>query len=608
MTNSLLTLFMPPEGHFGDFGMLCGYSAAPDVLDRLRRTFRPGPPARPVLATFIHPRTDGVSTVPGVAWMPMRVQDRGYDLLHAKVAVLGFRADEGDGYTVRLIVTTANWTSAALTDSIDLFWSIDVAVGDDADAPDPVDCADLRAALSLFDWLRERADCGLMDREYDGARPDAPLLNAIGALPKERATPRLIDSRKSSLKSQIVTRFGDYNRKTRLIIGSGFFEGDPKAGKSVCEKLRAEFQDKAKLNADAQVDLILNPRACQGIARIAEHLRDDGWQLRAPVSAHPAQTSLHAKFILLGHEGRNREVRGRVYLGSGNMTGPGLMKRAGKNGNLEAGVILDLKELGETILWKGKAHGLQRYLPVSESELDTVADLEGGADFERPEEPDEQPEAAYLIWEDGMLSAPDGTTSIAVLRADGETSATTPCDWPAPPPRTVTTVQGGWQLPVVANGVMVAPPQPPMTVEDVLATLGTFPVPAPQDEAGDGTAEEEPTLADIPGGPASPEAQYPIRRMMHLLSRLCEAQADVHPRDWQRWCRELGDTLCALVKTEEKMIGFFHTERANPLGCLKEKRMMPDGVDSDLLERALERIAKAWGIEAADCLWQGTTP
>ena len=42
MTNSLITLFMPPEGHFGDFGMMCGYSASPDVLDRLRRVFRPG--------------------------------------------------------------------------------------------------------------------------------------------------------------------------------------------------------------------------------------------------------------------------------------------------------------------------------------------------------------------------------------------------------------------------------------------------------------------------------------------------------------------------------------------------------------------------------------
>ena len=609
MTNSLLTLFMPPEEHFGDFGLLCGYSTAPDVLDRLRRVFRPGTPARPVLATFIHPRTDGVSTVPGVAWMPMKLIERGYDLLHAKVAVLGFRADEGNGYTVRLIVTTANWTSAALTDSIDLFWSIDVAVGGYEDTADPVDCADLRAALSLFDWLRERADCGLIERDYDGAQPDALLRETIGALPKKRAKSRLIDSRTHSLKAQIVERFGDYHRKTRLIVGSGFFEGKPTAGKSVCETLRAEFQDKAKLNADAQLDLILNPRACQGIAGIAQHLRDDGWRLCAPVSAHHgAGAGLHAKFILLGHTGRKGEVCGQVYLGSGNMTGPGLLKSARKGGNLEAGVVLDLKELGETILWKGKNHGLQRYLPVGKTELDGVADLEGGADFKRPEEPEEQPEAAYLIWENGRLSAPDGITSIAVMHKEDGGSATTPCYWLGPPPRTVTTVKGGWQLPVVANGVMVAPPQQPMTVEDVLATLGTFPVPAPQDEAGDGSLEEDPAMIDTQGGPPPSATQYPIRRMMHLLSRLTEAQADVHPRDWQRWCRELGDTLCALVKNENKMICFFREERANPLGCLKERRMMPEGVDVDLLEQALARIAEAWGIEGADCLWQGTTP
>ena len=616
MTHSLLTLFMPPEGYFGDFGMLCGYSAVPDVLDRMRRVFRPGAPARPVLATFIHPRIDAVSAVPGVAWMPMRVRDRGYALLHAKVVVLGFQANEDDGYMVRLIVTTANWTSAALTDSIDLFWSINVAVGGDAKKPSPFDCADLRAALSLFDWLRERADCGLMDREYDGAQPDAMLRDFIKALPVSGAKPRLIDSRKSSLKSQIVERFGDYHRKTRLIIGSGFFEGNPAAGKSVCEKLRAEFQDKAKLNADAQVDLILNPQACQGIAGIAEHLRDDGWRLRVPVSVHHgAEASLHAKFILLGHEDKNRKMRGQVYLGSGNMTGPGLMQAAGKGskkkdkgGNLEAGVILDLKELGVASPWKNKTNGLHRYLPIGGSELDEVADLKGGADFERPEEPEEQPKAAYLIWEDDRLSAPDGTTSIAVLHADGDTFATTPCDWPAPPPRTVTTVRGGWQLPVVANGVMVAPPQQPMTIEDVLAALGTFPVPALQDEIGDGTAEDDPTLADIPGGPAPPEARYAIRRMMHLLSRLSEAQADVHPRDWQRWCRELSDALCALVKQEHEMIAFFRNERANPLGCLKERRMIPQGVEINLLERALGRIAEAWEIEGTECLWQRATP
>jgi hypothetical protein len=105
MSRSLLTLFAPPEGYIGDFGMLCGFTASRDVLDRIARTFS-GDGSRPRLAAFIHPTAAAVTDVPGVAWMHFRPRPP-FRILHAKVALLGFRAP--DGYCLLRGFSTGNW-------------------------------------------------------------------------------------------------------------------------------------------------------------------------------------------------------------------------------------------------------------------------------------------------------------------------------------------------------------------------------------------------------------------------------------------------------------------------------------------------------------------
>ena len=71
MQTSLLSLFVPPKGYFGDFGLFCGYTASGPVLERIRRTFS-AETARPVLAAFLHPTTAAVTNVPGLAWIWMQ--------------------------------------------------------------------------------------------------------------------------------------------------------------------------------------------------------------------------------------------------------------------------------------------------------------------------------------------------------------------------------------------------------------------------------------------------------------------------------------------------------------------------------------------------------
>lgn len=596
---SLLTLFMPPKDYSGDFGMFCGFTATRPVLDRIKRSFS-AEMSRPMLAAFIHPTTAAVNDVPGLAWIWMNTveRQRGYRLLHAKVALLGFRAKTGDGYVIRLAVTTGNWTSDPLSDSIDLFWSVDIdTVNPD---PDPQACADLRAAWEMFGWLRERGDCSLIDRKYDGHLPDKLLREKLERLPASNNTPRFIDSRQDALMPQVVERLASDRRRDRLIVGSGYFESAGNTADTVPERLRRELVRKAKLKKDARHELVLNLAACQGLAGNAERLAQEGWEFRRPVSVdHRDDAKLHAKFVLLASGDGNDPCEGRLYLGSGNMTARGFEEAAQGGGNLEAGIVLSLPK---GIQWRGNgSNGIHRYLPIGGGAAITPTDMQAGADFERPEEPQELPEVAFLLWAEGLLIAPD-KTDIEVLGPEGH-PISTPCAWPGEAPAFVTLVKSCWRVPVVANDALVVPRPRDMTVEDVLAGLGSFPEPVERDMSGDGEAGAEAEIEESNQRPKTEAANYALRRMMELLVRLSEVQSRIDRRDWPRWCRELRDNLTAITEQEQPMLGFFREAGTNPLPALLGRRMLPKGGDRSALDQALRQVAEHWGLSGFPSLW-----
>ncbi|WIJ25791.1 hypothetical protein [Devosia sp. RR2S18] len=590
MHTTLYTLFMPPKDCFGDFGFLCGFTATRQILNQIKRTFN-GDVTRPSIAAFIHPSLDVVSDIPGLAWMWMRLKDRGYNLLHAKVGLMGFRRKEGSGYVIRLAVSTGNWTQDPLTDSIDLFWSIDV----DVDNPNSQECADVQAAWAMFVWLRKKADCSLIERDYDGHRPDSHLSAAVDQLPRSDLRPRFIDSREQALFPQVVERLGRRKKANRLIVGSGYFEaaGDGDAG--LVERMRQTLVQNNALTRNAQLDLFLNPQSCQGLAERAEALIRCGWALRRPYSAlHGEDGRLHAKFVLLA--GGSEDAEGRLYLGSGNLSRVGFETAASGGGNIEAGVIVDLPS---ALPWRGKK-GLSSLLPVQFNEVVSLTSLQSGGDFIAPEEPLSHPPVSWLIWDDEVLSAPEGV-SISVIGQDNQVRLT-PCEWPAPAPAIVTLSAHGWRLPVIADGVLVVPRSPDMTVEDILAGLGSFPEAADLDGPEDGPEGGE-AIASESDRVDAPTATYAIRRMMGLLVRLGEIQADVDPRDWQRWCRELRQNLSAIAKQETEMLSFFRSAGANPLPVLADPRMCPVDADIKLLNDALVAVAGNWGLEGYPSLW-----
>ena len=128
---SLIAHFDAPEGYLGLFGWLCGYSADADFLDEAATRFTgqnassrasQGRLALPLMLD----RHNRQITVPGVAHLPV-LSDAPFSLLHAKVALLGFRKeDDPEEWHLRLLVSTGNWTRQTLEQSLDLIWRLDL--------------------------------------------------------------------------------------------------------------------------------------------------------------------------------------------------------------------------------------------------------------------------------------------------------------------------------------------------------------------------------------------------------------------------------------------------------------------------------------------------
>jgi hypothetical protein len=419
-------------------------------------------------------------------------------------------------------------------------------------------------------------------------------------LPVSDLRPRFIDSRTEALMPQVVDRLKSKRQCNRLIIGAGFYESSGN-GETVPERLRRILVERSLLESATGAELVVNPDACQGLAQAAERLVGTGWRLRRPASAlHGGiDTKLHAKFVLLASGWGNEPCTGRLYLGSGNMTPPGFERAASAGGNLEAGVVI---ELPPGLQWRRDGrNGIHRRLPIGGTDDIVLSDLQGGPDFERPDEPETLPEVAWLTWQNGILGAPENH-AVEVIGAEGM-QETTPCPWPGDPPAFVTLARGGWLVPVVADGVLVVPRPRDLTVEDILAGMAGFPEPVERDAPDDGEPGAEPDLGGPEARPATQPTTYAIRRMMGLLVPLTEVQTKVDARDWPRWCRELRENLCAVVGPEAPMLDFFRQAGVNPLPALLDKKFLPDGADPDFLSGALDEIANRWDLAALPSLW-----
>jgi len=374
---SLAQHFDASDDFVGCFGWLCGFSADVGFLDDaverfVRRTHaQRAYEGRIALALMLDPSNPQIrpKEVPGVVHLPINGAQP-FKLLHAKVALLGFRhTSDGQKWHLRLLVSTGNWTRATLQDSLDLAWRVDLSDQDLKERDDRVSqaCADVTAAWGMLDWLRGYFDT----RVLHATPPDRPesdshvasrrietWINAVSNIGK-RIAPRFCDNRGASLLAQLpalVRRHGAPSARNYIAMGSGFYESSDGSDKipSVLKRIVDSLQDAQLLTRQPEIDVFVNPMACQGVATSVLAINKAGWKVRdagKPAYFMAAPRSLHAKFIFSAsyRDNSDRCNGAWLYLGSGNLTGPGFANQmASQSGNLEAGVVCAL----DTLRWR----------------------------------------------------------------------------------------------------------------------------------------------------------------------------------------------------------------------------------------------------------------
>ena len=642
---SLAQHFDAPEDYIGHFGWLCGYSADALFLDDATERFtrlthsQRAHQGRIALAALLDPGNPHISLpdAPGVAHLPiMDYAKKPFRLLHAKVALLGFRHQENHcQWRLRLLVSTGNWTRQTLEESLDLVWRIDIASGSlsHPDVDIQQNCADINAAWKLLEWILQLFDVRLLNASAHGHLSETIVaqqqvrqwINACSK--KAHGQPRFFDNRSKSLLSQLAEKIkscGDVKRNY-LAIGSGFYEtsDDPKKPPEVPLAILKTLRDKSLLIGKPKVDLYVNPNACQAIATSLKPLQDRGITVRPAVVptivfGKGAQRSLHAKFLFSANSRDNSDActSSWVYLGSGNLTNPGFAnKMSSAAGNLEAGVVFSPNSL----CWQNKTSPenlvVTSLLPIQRGgdEISDVSKLNAGPGMEQQDAIYVAPPVTWLVWHEAdrvreLRTDDSRVADVEVLDSAGVVCSRTKSgfQWCEARPREV---RIRWKaddqhldarIPIVDQyGRIAATELLAIDIDEAWWQLADFPMPPDDDDGNDGGDENE--GKNNKKGRSGPIASYPIRQMMDLIESIAAKQTEINEIDWALWCNRLEQTLgqagdCAPVK-------YFRDElKLNPLSPLRHQSFRPSFADTSdsepgkLYDYMLLRIEDSWKV------------
>ncbi|MCY0854023.1 hypothetical protein [Cupriavidus sp. D39] len=649
--------FEAPEDHFGCFGWICGYSADAEFLNTAAELFTRQTQAQraslgnTTLALMLDPGNPAISFIdtPGVAHLPIRtLADKPFALLHAKVALLGFRhQSDAACWTARLIVSTGNWTRQTMEESLDLAWCIDVRSDQleaaDTNGTDDTDiqqrCADVKAAHTLLSSLAQTFDTRILQARAHAHPSDTAIamsrLDAWLSLCAKHAgkiPPRFFDNQRKSLLSQLgakIRNTGAAVQRNSLAMGSGYYEtaATPGHAPTVLTDIVALLQAEGLLTGSPWLDVFVNADACQAVAQSVEALTKEGFKVRAAgqpkaIFGAKSQRTLHAKFLFSANYRRdsNNCSSAWLYLGSGNLTKPGFTAAMRpRAGNLEAGVVF----APQPLLWDD-LHGSHReqavtnVLPVQwESELKADAELTPGGDM--PDRSDQYiaPPAAWLLWNEvdtaaGLLTSDHGTADFDVLDPTSNACAKAADGflWPDSRPRQVTVrwTDGGQartaEVPVVDPfGRIAATALPQLDLTEAWWQLASFPM--PPDNEGDASADDGQEAGNArrrtPSSTRPSVASYPVRDMMQLIEQLAARQTLIDESDWAAWCCRLEQTL--MRAAESHALQVFRELALNPLSPLKAAPFRPDFAElvdtpaGQVYEAVLTRIEQAWQVD-----------
>ncbi|MCS3507482.1 hypothetical protein [Achromobacter sp. JUb104] len=651
MTPSLLHFFDAPDDYDGLFGWICGYSADALFLDEAAERFTRRIHAQRAkageisLGLILDPQHEALSLldVPGVAHLPLRrANEQPFKLMHAKVALLGFRKASADSWRLRLIVSTGNWTQQTVEESLDLAWSIELSSEDlDTDARDlSLRCADIKASWEMLDWLASHFDLRIFDAMSENpcaADRVARFSEWVGQCASRAAgqEPRFFDNRSRGLLEQLPERITQHAGKVRrnyLAMASGFFEDLPQAGAdsapgrvpTVLARIEDTLRSHDMLTRNALVEVYVNPESCQAVAVCLEAMAERSWFVLAPglpehIFGPDAHRTLHAKFLLGGNDVGNACTSGWLYLGSGNLTNPGFIQRAARtSGNLEAGVVFSLPRTPWLPSRDLTVPALTVLLPIQANGIPLTVNERLMAGDPMPEHNDVFLAApvAYLQWQPtlggGLLRAPGGSTAdVEVLGPDEAACVRMGLDWvwPGEAPRQVRLRWGApahqeRQVPVIDEyGRIAATELPELELQELAAQLLGFPAIDTGDGDGDGDDDDtdasgKKTQSRGAGGSSQTAA---IRTMMMQIELIAQKQVQVTYADWTAWCHRLEQTLCQARGSA--VLADFKQLKIDPLSCLRQAAFRPDYARdasdpySRRYEEALQRVAESWDVQ-----------
>ncbi|MDP2323218.1 MAG: hypothetical protein Q8N51_04220 [Gammaproteobacteria bacterium] len=623
---TLLDIFVPPEGMVGHSAALVAMTGAEDFLeDAVQRFTGLRPRQRAELGNVLvflmldgHASTSRQEVfppgrIPGLHEFQPREVEPG-SLLHAKVALLAFAPNRtGSPVHLRLAVLTANYTYTSARQQLELVWVVDLPL--DGSAP-VEDRADVAAAGAFVETLlsrrfhRDEQTLPLKDHKLT-ARLDT-LLAAASSLAPANRKPRFIHSLNRPLYDQIRERFRNAIDKPRnlLLCGSGFYEEPTK--KASKPAVFSKLEDLGVFTANVRRVAVVEPCEAGAVAMWAKGGETDGWEVVRSFDALDQNRRLHAKFVYVGYYRDGYVSNGWLYLGSGNLSRRGILTHGAMDeGNVETGMVFAVNE-------RLDCETIKRQLFWSD-ESETVGD-EDWAVGQVGDAPDAQPilEAPPILsatieiapsrrlrlhWRDDFSAESlvriswtgrdwiDVKQGEDVQLQDGETP-------------NALTVSGEsdrkWVVPVVDVAGRVGW-QPPRfdTFADALAALLDFPIrPAEATDGGDSDGGDgDGTNGDGTGADIEHAKSYALHAAAELVEKVAALQAALPESMLDDWLDHLDRMFRASFPGP--LIATWRTYRLDVFAHLRQPELRSPHLTDKQRARyfeVLDSAAYAWGL------------
>ncbi|MCY1072920.1 hypothetical protein [Archangium lansingense] len=626
---TLLDIFVPPEGMVGQSAVLVAMTGTEDFLeDAVQRFTGLRPRQRAELGNvLVYLMLDGHSSssrqavfppgrIPGLHEFQPRAVNPG-SLLHAKVALLAFAPNRtGAPVHLRLAVLTANFTYTSARQQLELVWVVDLPLDGTARAEDR---AEVAAAGAFVETLlarrfhRDEQSLPTNERKLT-ARLDALLAAASSVAPANRK-PRFIHSLDRPLYDQIRERFRSAIDKPRnlLLCGSGFYE-EPSA-KARKPDVFGKLEDLGVFTANVRRVALVDPGEAGAVATWAKEGETEGWELVRPFDALDHNRRLHAKFVYAGYLRDGHVSNGWLYLGSGNLSRRGILTHgAMPEGNVETGVVfavderLDSEAIGRWLFWTDEAGTIDgdEWIVGQEGDApDAQPILEAPPILSATLEP-EPSRRLSLHWREDVTAGTrvsiswTGRDWFDVQRGDdvplknGENPA-------------ALSVRGEsnrkWVVPVVDAAGRVGW-QPPRfdTYADALAALLDFPIrPAEATDDGDGNDGDDGggggTKGAGKGAAPEQEKSYALHASAELVEQVAALQAALPESMLDDWLDHLDRMFRASFP--EALIATWRTHRLDVFAHLREPELSSPHLTDKQRARyfeVLDGAARAWGL------------